>query len=355
MLTYAWLAAILLVQPWLDWPQLFTDTSHRLTLVCCMVGLGLHRMVSSIPIVRFPVSWGAWVVVFLVVVIVHAWHVVATGDYFRFFQETALFSDGIITLLSLTWGLWALLQVPASMFRRLRWLGMAFLYANFIFAVAQMLRHEPVTGVLGMERLLGAYAVAWLPICWVWHPATALLPASLLLLSHKPLPLVVAAISLWPVVRGWRKASIVGVGVAAVWYATTLPALGLRVTQRSDTWWHALQASFAHTWIGWGSGPLTLNTIRSQYGYLLPSLHCDWLTLVVQSGWVVAFATLVLWVRTVSDRPTSKWARACQGSVLGIGVLSMVQATVSHARIAGVMLIVLAWFMAEQRQEPSHA
>ena len=355
MLTHVLLAALLLVQPWLTWPHLSSDTSHRLTLVCCLVGLGLHRMLAVVPTVRLPLSWGTWVVALLGVLIVRSWHVVVSGDYFRFFQETALFSDGLIAVLSCVWGAWALLQLPPSTFRRMRWLGVAFLLVNGLMALAEWWTSHRVEGLLGTDRLLATYAVAWVPICFTWHPALTLLPFALVVASAKPLPLLAAVFSLWPVLRGRWRWSVAVAGLVAVGYAFNVPSLAAKVSQRWETWETALRASVAHPWSGWGTSPLTVTVIRQQYGYLLPSLHSDWLSLVVQFGWLVAVGAFVLWSRLLREPARTIWARACQGSLLGIGALAAVQATVSHARIAGVMLIVLAWYMAEQRQEPLHA
>ena len=100
---------------------------------------------------------------------------------------------------------------------------------------------------------------------------------------------------------------------------------------------------------------MTMNTIRHQYGYLLPNLHSDWLTLAVMAGGGVALGAAWLWARVVFASPASRWAAACQASLLGVGVLSAVQGTVCHARIAGAVVVLLAWWVAEQREGRVHA
>lgn len=348
------LAVFLIVQPWLVWPHLTSDVSHRLTLTCSMVGLGLWQIVSAPATILLPRAWALWVFACLAVLVRHAWQIVVSGGYFEFFQETALFSDGLITLLSLTWGLWALLQQPTRAFRVGRWGWMAFLAINLVMAASQWITHQTVTGVLGVDRLLGAYAVMAIPLCLTWRRPLVIVPLALLLLAQKPLPCLAALIACWPLIRArWRGLYTIALTSAALWFVCTSSTL--KITQRADTWWHALQASGAHPWGGWGFDPMVFGTISQQYGYLLPNLHSDWLALAVQAGWLVALGAFSLWGRIVLTIPRTSWARACQGSLLGLGVLCAVQSTISHARLGGVALFLLAWFTAEQRQEHVHA
>jgi len=353
--TWALLAGLLLVQPWLRWPSLWPDTSHRLTLVCLLVAFGLHRVVSGQARERFPAAWAWWVAAVLGVLVAQSWHVIASGDYFRYFQETALFSDGLIALLSGVWGLWALVQLPAQTFRACRWVGLAFLVVNVLVMGGQAWAHRQMVGAFGLERLAGAYGVAWLPVCLAWHPAAAVAPALMIALCHKPLPMIAALMACWPLCpRRWKSVLMTAVVVSTWLWLGTTSLVALKVAQRTDTWWHAWCASLVHPWVGWGLTPFALNTIRQTYGYLLPSLHSDWLALAVHLGWVVAGGAVWLWSRTVRMAPCTRWATAVQGSLLGLGMLSAVQSTVSHARMAGLLLFFLAWFAVEQREESEH-
>lgn len=357
MLTHALLAVVLLVQPWLAWPHLQPDTSHRLTLVCCLFGLGLLRMLGPLPTRRLPLSWGAWVCAFLGILVVHSWHVIATGAYFEFFQETALFSDGLLALFTALFGLWALVQLPASDFRRLAWAGPAFLLANAAWVVWQRVQGQHPGGLLGMDRLLGAYAVLWVPICWTWSPWLAGLPLALIALCGKPLVWAAAAAVLFPLLR-WRGRVITGLSLTVAlaglvgWmhYEATM-----RATQRVLTWITALKATQTHPVIGWGFSPMVWNNIVTQSGYSLPSLHSDWLALAVHAGWGLTVWTGLLWLCLVTTpSPVNRWAMALKTSFLGLGLLALVQETISHARILGVVIVFMAWWVAEQR-ESSHA
>ena len=349
-MTTVWLWLLVGVQPWLRWPGLSLEISSRLTLTVCCVGLGLTQMVGSPPRWRLPPAWGAWLVGLGGVLLLQRWPIIATGGYFEWFRETALLSDGLITLLAVTWGLWALLQVPPRTFRTLRWGGLAFLLVNLWVAVGQAWAQGwTASGVLGMDRFLAAYALAWLPVCWVWTPWLALVPVSLLLLAHKPLALLAAAFAWMAVIRSPRR-WVIPCGVSLVVWASLLSSWPIQVSQRAVTWGHALQASLTHPWIGWGFSPMLWSQLRQTHGYLLPSLHSDWVTLIVSAGWLVALWAAWCWGSLIRTPPRTRWGLACQASLVGIGVLALVQEAMSQARIAGVMLVVLGWWHAEQRE-----
>lgn len=338
------------VQPWLRWPSLSSDVSHRLTLLVCCVAMWCWAMRRSRVFV-VPQSWVAWTAVLLTLL---AWtfrDVWRDGAYFNAFTETAALSHGVATVLTLLAGLWAWCQWSAADLRTLRWVGLAVLEINLLVALAQWWTGTAhVTGVMGIDRGLASYAVAWLPICWVWHPFLIALPLALLLLAHKPLALVAAVIALWRfcswTVRGGLLLACGG-GLLLMHPASTL--IG-RLMSRWDTWGHAWQASWEHPVVGWGFSPMVLSGVMAKYGYLLPSLHSDWLMLAVGAGWGLTLWALWEVAKVVDAVPTTRWAEALQGSLLGVAALSAVQSTLSHARIAGLMLFLLAWWVVEQRE-----
>lgn len=360
MVGWVILACWLCVQPWARWPAWSAEVSHRLTLLACTVMLGLWQLGRFSP-QRLPRAWLAWVAALLVVMLWHLREALTSGDYFTFFVETAVLSNGIATALTSAFGLWALLQWRSL--RAVRWFGLALLVANLMVALPQAWRggwstgdwHAMnVGGLLGMERFLGTYAVAWLPICLVWSPWLAILPLALILLAHKPLLLFGAVVSCWALLGRRVRTLVIAGGLAAVWWMWPL-VLGQKLAQRGLTWWHGLQASAARPFAGWGFDPMTMSDLRQAHGFILPSFHSDWLALSVFAGWVVALWAAWLWWRVVSVVPRTRWASACRGSLLAIGVLALVQGTVSQARIAGLALVLLAWWSLEQRQESSHA
>lgn len=351
----ALLAAWLGVQPWVSWPGLFADTSHRLTLFLLSIALVFSRLGVSNS-ARLPGAWVGWAVACLSVLGYGLRDAFRTGEYFTFFVETAVVSNGIACVVALTLGLWAMIQQPVTVLRQMRWVGFAFLSVNIICALGQRLASiEHAAGVLGIDRGLASYAVAWVPFGWAWHPLIGWMACVGLLLAGKPLALVAALLALWPVVKQkWWL--VLGVAAAQAILLPQVYAVTSKASQRLDTWWHGLQASLAHPFVGWGFSPMVIGKIQHEYGYALPSLHNDWLLLAVGAGWGVTVWALWLWGRAVFAAPVNQWAAACQGSLLGLGCLSFVQSTVSHPRIASLALFLLAWWLVEQRTERvSHA
>ena len=348
----------LFVQPWLVWPQLLPDTSHRLTLVALASGMGLACLCRVRQAIPLPVRWAGWMACLLGVMVVHQWDVMTTGEYFRFFTETVVLSDGVLVVLALAWGLWGLRQLPARWFPLLRWAGLAMLVLNAGFMVAQaggrrwhlgsfMPGH--LTGVMGLDRALGAYGVAWLPIMLVWQPWASLLCLGLVACSGKFAAWIGAGVAVCLTKPSWAwgavPVSLLGAcrfGGASFW---------LSVHQRLDTWWTALRASVVHPWVGWGFSPMAVPTMQQQYGYALPSLHSDWLLLVICGGWPLAILTGWLAWQIMRTPSKTAWRRATRASLLAIAFMSAIQTVASHARIAGLMLVMLAWWWMETDQQ----
>ena len=120
MVTVGVLAVWLGLQPWGKWPGLPADTSHRLTLLGCAVALGLTHCARDAWMHPLPRAWVGWIVGLVGIMVLQQWPVMRDAAYFQWFQETAAFSDGLLVLLGVSWGLWAARQLPVTWFRRLR-------------------------------------------------------------------------------------------------------------------------------------------------------------------------------------------------------------------------------------------
>lgn len=353
----------LLIQPWLVWPNLYAETSHRLTLVVCCVALGLLRLGDRAihhPLPR-GVAW--WIVGCVGILVCHHLHLIRDSTYFQFFQETALFADGLCDVIVLTWGLWAVCQVPATWWREIRWVGVAMLSLNLLFIVAQGAgRHwflgsfpQPpetqtvvgVSGLMGLDRLLGAYGVAWLPVCFAWSPWLALLPISVIAASGKVTAWIGAAVAVILMRPRWTPMLLPLALVAILCW--TDGSLTKKIPLRVGTWTAAVRATRDHPWIGAGLSPLAAPTARATHQSPLPSFHSDWLALAFHFGWPLA-----LWagwgVRSLCRPPVTPLSRALRASLIALAVMSLGQATLSHARIAGLALVLVAWFWQEQRR-----
>jgi hypothetical protein len=346
----AWVS---LLPSW-GWPGLDLQVSSRLGylfggLILTVAQLRVPASVVLSRRVLLLVAWGAALC---------AWHLrepLRSGDYFAYFLETSAVSNGVSVLAVSTLAFWALLQVPAGRWRQVPWVVVPWLFLNVIVVLAE--RWTGVVhpaGIAGTNRILASLAVAWMPICLAWMPWTSAFPVALLCLSHRPLAILAAAVSLWPFLAWrWRVASV-ALSLPVAWWAHE-GVLDLQFSQRWETWTHAAVASAAHPIAGWGFSPMVLNEVRQEYGYLLPSLHSDWLTLALCGGWVTAILALAAWGRVLRSVPATRWGMACQGSLLGLGVLSAVQETVSQARVGAVALLLMAWWSVEQRGERNHA
>lgn len=310
----------------------------------------------------------------LLVMTSHHWHLIHDAAYFTFFQETALFSDGVLMVVALCWGLWALLQIPLAWFSWIRIAGVVFLIVNLVFAVAQwhglnwhlgvphpvnlssaevtryQLSAYRASGVLGLDRSLGAYAVAWVPILWSWKRWTVVIPMVCILLAAKVTAWVgVAVVVWWLCPRWWGRLVLVGTALLAMLWCTD-GELMKKIPMRVITWWHTAQGIQAFWWRGVGFHPITSTMIRQRFGYALPGLHSDWLSLAFHAGIVLAL-TAMLWVWKMVTQPArTTTSVALQASLAAIAVMSLGQSVVSHARIAGLMMIVIAWSIAEQRE-----
>ena len=71
--------------------------------------------------------------------------------------------------------------------------------------------------------------------------------------------------------------------------------------------------------------------------------------LAVGAGLVVALAGAWRWWRIVTATPTTTWSAAIQQSLWGLGLVSVVQSTVSHAQVGGFALLLLALWLVEQQ------
>lgn len=372
MWSAAILAVWLVVQPWFVWPALHQDVSQRLTLVCCCVALGLLRFGDVTPQTPLPRGVGWWVAILLGVMTSHHWHLLSDGGYFQFFQETALFADGLLVVIALIWGLWALQQLPRAWFGRLRWVGLGMCTLNLLFAVAQAQGlnwhlgtpqltdvaasdvarygfnlYKP-SGVMGYDRSLGAYAVLWLPILWTWRRWMALIPLACIVLASKVTAWIGVAVVVWWLCPGW-KWKVLGILMAlgaAVWWSDG--ELVKKIPMRLLTWWHTLQGVQAYWVRGVGFSPMTSTMVRQQFGYALPGLHSDWLSLAFHAGAVVTAWAAGWMVWLAHRRPRTPMAKALQASLVAIAVMSVGQSVVSRPSVAGILLILLAWFWSEQ-------
>ena len=352
----------LLVQPWLVWPYVAPEISHRLTLVVCCVSLGLLRFGDRGTHVPLPAGLNRWIAALLVVLCIQHVHLIRDSTYFQFFQETALFSDGLIDIIALAWGLWALIQLPRAWFRWLPWVGLAMLALNGVFALAQSFgwawhlgSFHPVqwvpgisvSGIMGLDRFLGAYAVAWLPICVLVNPWLALIPLSLVAASGK--------------VTAWIGATV-AVGIVRprwLWIIVPIALIGVlrfsdgdlakKMPLRLKTWQTTAHATLEHSVKGWGVGFLTGPSARLKYGTPLPSIHSDWLALAFHFGWPLTLWAL-LGIRWLMRHPRSDVEAALRASLLALGAMAMIQAVLS-GRIVGVALVLLAWLIVERTQE----
>ena len=185
---------------------------------------------------------------------------------------------------------------------------------------------------------------------WAWRRWLVVLPLALVLATAKFFPICAAAGVLSVLLaRSWKVR-------LAIW--TVVPALTLwglwnytipqRITQRLLTWWHTLQATNDHPLVGHGFWPMSQRAIDA-YGYHLPSVHSDWLAVAFGAGWVVV--GLVVWAlwRLLRQAPDG-WGAALRVSVLGAAALACGQQVVSHARLAGLVMVVVAWLILEQKE-----
>ena len=382
-----WSAAVLTVwlgvQPWLAWPGLFSDTSHRLTLVICCVALGLLRFGDTAPHRPLPRAICWWAAALLLVMTSHHWHLIRDAAYFEFFQETALFSDGVLLAVSVVWGFWALRQVPIAWFRLLPWIGVALCSINLILSLGQangMNWHigtpHPVdctaeaiaryhisaykpSGFLGFDRVLGAYSVAWLPILWLawrpfprrqWFGPLALIPIVCIILASKVTTWIGVAVVVWRLCDRliWRLSGCALALIAAVRYSDG--SFLLKIPMRALTWLHTAQGAGTFWWRGAGFNPLAATSIRQQFGYALPGLHSDWLALAFHAGIVMAVSAACYVVWLVVQRPLTPMAGALQASVAAIAVMSAGQSVVSQSQLSGLIMVLVAWLLAEQEQ-----
>lgn len=343
-----------LVQPWLRWPALSADDSHRLTLAMCSVLLGL--IACATPRKALPVSW-VWTVLALVAIM--SWHhlfMLKDGSYFEHFLEAAWFSDGLIFVLALTWGAWALRQMPPTWWRWIRVAGAGFVLVNLAFALQQAHLNYwrlpmPCVGLMGMDRFLGATGVGWFPILAAWSPWLGTAAIFLILLSGKFMAWVGLTVAwmVWrPPKHWWQRVGLVGMLLTSAWWLST-GNLAWQVKQRLMTWLHTGQTSFEHPWLGAGFSPLSEHAIAT-HGYTLPSIHSDWLSLAFHAGWPLC--GVVLWViwRLLTSANVSPVGRALRASLVGVLVMSMGQSLLGHARILGVLVVWGIWFLQEHEE-----
>lgn len=343
----------LLVQPWARWPGVFPDVSHRLTLVVCAACAGLVRCLRE-----FPVSWQAVVLLAMAVLGYHAWPLVREASYFESFTETAALSDGLLVVFAYAWGVWSLTQVPVRWMRRVLWGGLVVCSTNVLVVAWQLATQTDSVGLMGLSRCLGATAVAWTPILMTWSPWCIM--GTLWLVFFAGTHVAWAGV---PIAVGFLKPRwlwwLVPVSLCGilVWShgaqnLITSPdyARFSKLNQRLQTWGPVLRATTEHPWIGWGFGPMAYSRAGQAYGARLPSVHSDWLALALFGGWPLCVATLWAWGQVLWTAPRTKWMAALRASLAAIGVMAMVQGVVSHARVGGLVLVLLAWWLVESRQ-----
>jgi len=348
-----------MIQPFALWPGLLPDASHRLSLVALCSLMGVTTMTRTGWHRGLPWSWMLACLALAVGLGLHAAQALADGQAFRLFHEAALFADGGLVLLALPLGAWALLNVPLAWMRRLPILGAALLVGNLLYATAQAHGltwrawswhpYLGVSGLMGMDRCLGAWAAIWAPVLWVSQPWLGVGCAALVMLSGKMsavLGLSVAAASLMPPRRRWIGGAVAVVGALGLWTSGS----SLAVWQRLQTYWHTIEASLRHPWIGWGFHPMRYAE-ASAFGYTLPSAHSDWLSLAFHGGWVlVAALAWVAW-RLVSVPARSSKAKALRAGLLACLAMSAVQTVVGHARIGSLVLLFIVWYFRETHKE----
>jgi len=343
-------AVWVLVAPWMAWPHLPPEVSRRLTLVVCWVGLGLWGCSRTGHAVGLPRTWMAVVVALLAVMGWHLLPMVREATYFERFIETAFLADGLIVLLAGVWGLWAARQLPLVWLRRLRWAGLVMVVANLVACA----HGATMTGLLGRDKLLGAYALLWLPVLVAWRWWLAPLPLALLWACGSEtmwVGVAVMAVYGWPRRAWWLVPLVVIVGLLhADWHVVGRgqDRTYSKVVQRLETWPAVVLATAAHPVAGWGYSPMAFHRMQAAHGPRLPSVHSDWLSVAFHAGWVVCALLCWVWVSILRAPPRSPWQRALQAGICGIGVLGLGQSLVSDPRIAGLLLLLLAWWWAER-------
>ncbi len=357
---WAWV----LVQPWLMWPNLQPDVSQRLSLVCCCLIVGLITITMSGQRTGLPPAVSGWVALLVLVMFLHQGPIITDGGYFEFFQETAVFSDGIFLLVAVTWGVWGLLQVPGQLFRWLRWAGLLMVCVNLAFCLVQALgltwtptvvHPGKLSGLMGLDRGLGAYGVLWLPILllwprkWYWGVLLALLPFALVVIAGKVTTWIGTTVAVWWLWRSrWRWAVL----PPGIWVAMRFggeSALNLKLEQRWLTWIHTLQAIGDRPLAGWNFHLWTGAVTLPKYGYVLPSIHSDWLSLAFCAGVPVTLFAVCIVVRMAWTSCGTRMARALQASLVAVAVMSAGQSVVSHARIGGLVILFGVWLWHEHR------
>lgn len=343
-----------LVVPFLRWPALFPDDSHRLTWITCCLLLGVLTCGRTSK--GLPSLWTAWVLSLCGIMGWHHRHLFLEGEYLAHtsFRETAWLSDGLLLVLAATFGAWALSQFPVKWFRRLRWAGAAIVLAN-LGAVAWELHlgwvpgSLSVSGFMGMDRFLGATGVLWAPVLWAWSPWLGGVAVFLVLFSGKVPALVglLVAWCVWKPPRTWlARLGLVSAFSLAVW-GLGVGTFTLQVSQRLQTWWHTLQATVEHPWVGHGFSMLSEQAIRA-YGYALPSIHSDWLFLAFHAGWPFALFTLVLVLSRILPRPVTREGRALRAALCGVFVMACGQAILGHARVLSVVVLFVVSLLQEE-------
>ena len=304
----------------------------------------------------------------------HGWPVLSHGAYVEYYLEWQFLSNGLLLVLAGVWGLWALGQWPVIWLRRLRWIGLGMLLLNMVFAVAQkhglvwhlgswhpadiypeaIMRYgsNPVkpSGVMGLDRVLGAYAVAWLPILCAWRWWLGAIPLLLVACAMKTSIWLGATVALVGMSRGRWKLVVGGMGVVmALVYSDG--EIAKKLLQRWETWGPILSAVKDHPWVGHSFSFLAYSCAQVLYGARLPSLHSDWLALLFHAGGVVTGLVAFAWRQAVRAVPQTRWASALQVSFASIGVMALGQSVVSEPGLTGLLVLLLAWWWSEQRTE----
>lgn len=291
------------------------------------------------------------------------------------YVETAFLLNGTAVLLVGIWGLWVLGQMPLAWMRSMRWAGLGFLLVNLVFALAQWhgwmwhlgswhpvdiypdtarayhLKTITPSGILGLDRSLGASAVAWMPILVVWRWWLGILPLVVLILASKSSAWIGASVALAvlaPVRARW-KAMLLIAGIAVA-LAFDDGVLLTKLTQRWQTWGPMLAAISDRPWIGHGWSPFAWSRAQSLYGMRLPSAHSDWLALAFHGGILLTTFVALAWKDICASAPATRWARALRASLIACAVMALGQSIVSEAAMLGTVSVLLCWYWIEQRQ-----
>lgn len=357
----AWLVALVVVPPLLSWPGVSAEVSHRLSLTVC--ALGLVGTTITRPALRpLPRLWAAYAAALAGVLTWHHRRILTDGLYFEHFRETALLTDGLLTLVVCVLALWALRQLPVATFRR--WLPPllgTWVLLNAWLAMTQRLgvvwplpfvHPGQASGVLGIDRALGALGV----LVWPWT----------LLLASAGMQWLVLALA----VCGAKGMTWLGLLLGTAWlrprwacWLTPLAVVALiffdkgptaiKVADRLGTWRPLLAVSLVHPWVGWGVAPLTWPAMQRAAGMALPGPRSDWLAMALGLGWPLVLGAWFVLAQLAWQPHRTPQARALRAGVLASAGLGLGSTVLTLPQLAGLWLLALAWWSRELDADPA--